>query len=149
MTAGARESLRKTATRLHSVAIHLLRRVRRVDVESGLSPARASALSVLVFGGERTIGELAGAEQVAAPTMTRLLTGLEKDGYVRRTPDPTDGRVTRVSATARGRKVLEAGRDRRVAEVMAILSSLPAADQATIARAVEALERALRGAGGK
>jgi DNA-binding MarR family transcriptional regulator len=148
MTASARESLTKTATRLHSVAIHLLRRVRRVDVESGLSPARASALSVLVFGGVRTIGELANAEQVAAPTMTRLISGLEKDGYVKRSPDADDGRVTRVSATARGKRVLEAGRDRRVAEVMGVLSSLTSSEQATIAKAVDALERALRGDGG-
>jgi DNA-binding MarR family transcriptional regulator len=137
-----------TASRLHSVAIHLLRRVRRVDVESGLSPARASALSVLVFGGVRTIGELAVAEQVAAPTMTRLLAGLEKDGYVRRAPDPDDGRVTRVSATARGKRVLEEGRDRRVAEVMSLLSTLTPTERATIAKAVAALERALRDAAG-
>jgi len=139
---------RETAARLHSVAIHLLRRVRRVDVETGLSPARASALSVLVFGGERSVGELAAAEQVTAPTMTRLVAGLEKDGYVKRSPDATDGRVTRVSATARGRRVLEEGRDRRVAEVLEVLSALTAPEQATVARAVEALERALRSGSG-
>jgi DNA-binding MarR family transcriptional regulator len=80
--------------------------------------------------------------------MTRLLAGLEQDGFVKRSPDPTDGRVTRVSATARGRKVLEQGRDRRVAEVMAVLSTLTESERSTIARAVAALERALRGPAG-
>jgi DNA-binding MarR family transcriptional regulator len=144
MAQNARTGSREVAARLHSVAIHLLRRVRRVDEGMGLSPARASALSVLVFGGERTIGELAAAEQVTAPTMTRLVTGLEKDGYLKRSSDPLDGRVTRVSATPKGRKVLEEGRDRRVAELLEMLTSLSASEQATVERAVALLERALR-----
>lgn len=132
-----------TATRLHAVAIQLLRRVRRDDPVTGLSAPRASALSVLVFGGARSIGELATAEQVTAPTMTRLIAGLERAGYVTRRSDPEDGRVVRVSATARGRRVLEAGRDRRVQHVLAILDQLKPAEVDAIERAVSLLERAL------
>jgi hypothetical protein len=55
----------QVADQLHSAAIHLLRRVRRADVESGISPARLSVLSVLVFGGPQTLGTLARAEQVS------------------------------------------------------------------------------------
>src|ERR687885_1034111 len=89
----------EAADRFHSAAIHALRHVRREDPATGLSAARLSALSVLVFGGPRTLGELAAAEQVRPPTMTTIVRALEDVGYVRRKPDPKDARVTRVSAT--------------------------------------------------
>jgi DNA-binding MarR family transcriptional regulator len=131
------------AARLHSVAIHLLRRVRRTDTRMGLSPARASVLSVLVFGGARTIGELAEVEQVRPPTMTRLVTGLESDGHVVRKADARDGRVVVVQATAKGRRVLERGRDLRVTQIEQLLSRLTPAESDALANAVNALERAL------
>src|SRR4249920_3993420 len=60
------------ADQLHSAAIHLLRRLRVRDRESGVGPAQLSALSVLVLGGgPRSLGELAEAEQVRPPTMSR------------------------------------------------------------------------------
>ena len=93
---------RTVAERLHAAAIHLLRRLRRQDDAMGLTPARASALSIMVFGGRVTIGQLAQAEQVSAPTMTRLVVGLERDGLVRRDDDPHDGRVVWLQATAKG-----------------------------------------------
>src|SRR5207253_1577300 len=83
----------EVADRLHSAAIHLLRLVRREDTASGLTPARLSALSVLVFGGPRTVGELAAAEQVRSPTMSRLVAGMESDGLVERRPSTDDRRV--------------------------------------------------------
>src|SRR5213596_2194991 len=92
---------RSVADRLHSAAIHLLRRLRRVDEAMGLTAARASALSVLVFGGRPvTLGALAQAEQVSAPTVTRLIVRMERDGLVRRAPDPTDRRVVWLHPTA-------------------------------------------------
>ena len=103
----------RVADRLHSAAIHLLRGLRRVDDETGLSAPRLSALSVVVFAGPLTLGELASAEGVRPPTMTRLVTGLEGDGLVVRRGDPADARLTRVVATARGRAVLARGRARR------------------------------------
>ena len=90
------------AERLHSAAIHLLRRLRAEDDASGLTAPRLSALSVLVFGGPRTVGELARAEQVRAPTISRLVAGLERDGLVRRERDPDDARVQRIRATRAG-----------------------------------------------
>src|ERR671934_687532 len=104
----------EAADRFHSAAIHALRHVRRDDPETGLSAARLSALSVLVFGGARTLGELAAAEHVRPPTMTRIVRALEEDGYVRREHDPADGRVVRLHATAEGERVLWAARERRV-----------------------------------
>jgi DNA-binding MarR family transcriptional regulator len=132
---------RAAAERLHSAAIHLLRRLRRADDASGLSAPRLSALSVLVVRGPCTLGELAAAEQVRAPTMTRLVTALEHDGLVTRASDPADGRVTRVSATAEGRRVLAAGRARRVRLLARDMARLPADDHAALVRALAVLER--------
>jgi DNA-binding MarR family transcriptional regulator len=131
------------AGRLHAAAVHLLRRVRQSDVRSGLSGAQGSALSVLVFGGPRTIGELAAAEQVAAPTMTRLITGLEAGGYVRRRVAATDRRSVIVQATAKGRRALERSRRLRVEQVDALLFTLTASERAIVAESVTLLERAL------
>jgi len=107
----------------------------------GLTAARASALSIMVFGGRVTIGQLAQAEQVSAPTMTRLVVGMERDGLVRRDSDPNDGRVVWLEATARGRRILHAGRARRVAALAEDLAGLDPAERATLASAVAILER--------
>src|SRR6266487_2594689 len=87
------------ADRLHSAAIHLLRRVRKQDVASGEGPARLSALSVLVFGGSKTLGELAAAEQVKPPTMSRIVAGLARSRLIEITTDPEDARRMRIRAT--------------------------------------------------
>jgi DNA-binding MarR family transcriptional regulator len=131
----------RVAERLHAAAIHLLRRLRRQDGAMGLSPARASALSIMVFGGRVTIGQLAQAEQVSAPTMTRLVVGMERDGLVRRDSDPADGRVVWLEATARGRRILHAGRERRVAALAGDLAALDESERETLAAAVAILER--------
>ena len=130
----------RTADRLHSAAIHLLRRLRREDAKSGLSAPRLSALSVVVFGGPLTLGELAAAEQVKPPTMTRLVSALEETGLVTREPDANDGRLTRVRATARGRTLLLQGRARRVAALSAEVRALDDADREVVERAVAVLE---------
>ncbi len=132
------------ADRLHSAAIHLLRRLRPEDVASGLSVPRLSALSVIVFAGPITIGDLAAAEQVSAPTISRLVKELEQEGLVTRERDSDDGRIQRVIATARGRRTLEAGRRRRVAKLAHDLAHLPAAERRLLARAAEVLEKLSR-----
>ena len=135
---------RGVAERLHSAAIQLLRRLRRHDIAMGLTPARASALSIMVFGGRVTIGQLAQAEQVSAPTMTRLVVGMERDGLVRREGDPADGRVVWLEATPKGRRILHAGRERRVAALESDLAALDENDRATLAAAVDILERVVK-----
>jgi len=132
------------ADRLHSSAIHLLRRLRREDDASGLPAPQLSALSVIVFGGPVTLGQLAAAEQVRPPTITRLVGVLEEEGLVERETDPDDGRIVRVKATARGTRLLHEGRQRRVASLTASLADLPAKDRATLARALPILERVVR-----
>src|SRR5215831_14650634 len=90
------------ADRLHSSAIHLLRRLRREDDASGLPAPQLSALSVIVFGGPVTLGDLARAEQVRPPTITKVVAALEEAGLVVRDVDTNDRRIVRVNATARG-----------------------------------------------
>lgn len=139
------EATRALAERVHALAIHLLRRVRRADAASGLSAARLSALSVLVFGGARSLGELAEAEQVTAATMSRLVSGLEGEGLVRRERDRSDARRLSVSATPAGRAALEAGRARRVALMSAMLAGLGPDRRGSVLEAVEILEAVLEG----
>ena len=131
------------ADRLHSAAINLLRRVRKVDEAAGLSAARLSALSVLVFGGPTTVGALARAEQVSAPTMSRLLSGLERDGFVARGADEGDARAVRVRATAKGTRVLQQGRQRRVAELVHLLDGLSSEQLRALGSAAEIMEEML------
>ena len=134
------------ANRLHSAAIHLLRRLRRQDEAMGLSQARASALSVVVFGGPVTIGDLAHAEHVSAPTMTRLVIGMERDGLVRRQSDASDGRIVWLKPTTKGTRILHEGRRRRVAALAEQLATLTERDRQTLASASQILERLLRAA---
>jgi DNA-binding MarR family transcriptional regulator len=137
---GATGGLEVLADRLHSVTIRLLRQLRRVDVDSGMSGPRLSALSVVVFGGPVTLGQLAAAEQVRPPTMTRLVRALESEGLVRRRSDVLDARVTWVSATARGRRILQEGRQRRVVALAERLKELNAEEREIVTRAATVLE---------
>jgi DNA-binding MarR family transcriptional regulator len=133
----------EAADRFHSAAIHALRHVRREDPATGVPPAQLSALSVLVFGGPRTLGELAAAEQVRPPTMTRIVQALEAAGLVRRARDPHDARVHRLHATAKGRRVMQRGRERRVANLATLLDRLSPGQIARVNEAAGLVERAL------
>jgi DNA-binding MarR family transcriptional regulator len=129
------------ADRLHSAAIHILRSLRRTDEATGLSPARLSALSVIVFGGPLSLADLAAAEQVRPPTMSKIVGALEEEGLVKRSPDPNDGRAIRLSATATGVRVLERGRRMRVESLTARLQTLDRHEVAALDHAVEIMER--------
>lgn len=130
-----------TADRLHSAAIHLLRRLRMEDDAAGLSAPRLSALSVIVFRGPLSLSALAAAEQVRPPTITRLVQDLERAGLVERLPDATDRRVTRVRATVKGRRLLDSGRRRRVHLLARQLASLSPAERTLLSRATDILGR--------
>ena len=128
------------ADRLHSAAIHVLRRVAREDAASGLGGPALSALSVVVFGGPLSLGKLAEAERVRPPTMTRTVQGLEAAGLVRREQDPDDGRIVNITATARGIDVLQAARTRRVEALGGALEALGEDDLRTLESAVQVLD---------
>ena len=129
----------ETADRLHSAAIHLLRRLRVRDRESGVGPAQLSALSVLVLGGgPRSLGELAEAEQVRPPTMSRIVAGLVRRGKTE------DGRRVRLEATEKGTRILQEGRRRRVESLAQALSSFSKEDREKLREAIEHLEMVIR-----
>ena len=125
-------SLDDTARHLNSAAIHLLRGLRASDRASGLTPARLSALSVLVFGGPCTLGRLAATEDVAAPTMTRIVDGLERLGLAAREAHPESGRHVLVRATPAGTELMQRAADRRVAAIVGALRTMPTVERRAI-----------------
>ena len=128
---------------LHSAAIHLLRRVRQADALSGEGPARLSALSVLVFGGPRTLGDLAAAEQVKPPTMSRIVAGLVRSRLVEVSSDPRDARRRHIRATDKGTRLLQKARQRRIADLAAHLGMLPAEELVRLDHAVDTVRKLL------
>jgi len=131
----------RVADRLHSLAIHLLRRVAKADAASGVTGPRLSVLSVLVLGGgPRTLGSLAQAERVRPPTMTRLIQAMEAEGLVARAPSPDDGRAVRIRATKAGEKLLRDARVRRLAMLRDLMAEVTPAQLTQLERAIEILE---------
>jgi DNA-binding MarR family transcriptional regulator len=139
-TKSSQANVRQLADRLHSAAIHLLRRLRRVDDSTGLTAPKLSALSVIVFGGPITLGDLAKTEQVRPPTMTHLVRELQRADLVRTRTDTEDRRVTRVEATARGSQLLTKGRSRRIGLLAQWLCRLEKSEIDALKNAIDALE---------
>src|SRR5256885_4263783 len=133
------------ADRLHSAAIHLLRRLRIQDLASGIGPAKLSALSVLVFSGQPlSLAELANSEQVKNPTMSRLISAMEQDGLVRITLSKEDARSIQIRPTDRGRTLLLAGKKRRVDSLAHALGSCSQAELDRLNEAIEVLKQVIR-----
>ena len=139
-----RRRAEQLADDLHSAAIHLLRRLRKQDAASGLSPARLSALSVIAFGGPLRISDLARAEQVRTPTVTPIVGALEEQGLIVRETDAKDARAAVLRATPKGQKLMAEGRARRVATLAAQLRALPARDVAVLEKAAALLQKLIR-----
>jgi DNA-binding MarR family transcriptional regulator len=137
-------STSELAGRLHANAIHLLRKVRREDAGSGLNAPRLSALSVVVFAGPLTLGDLAAAEQVRPPTMSRIVAALEMKRLVTRKKSTTDARLTQIYPTLKGRRLLKQGRERRVRVLAAQLVRLDSAHRQALLEAVKILEEVVR-----
>lgn len=134
----------EVADRLHSAAIHLLRRLRVRDQESGIGPAQMSALSVLVFAGPRSLKELAAAEQVRPPTMSRIVAALVQSGLVRAEVVGEDQRKLRLEPTPKGTHVMQEGRRRRVSSLARALSSRSDEQVRQLARAAQMIEELSR-----
>jgi DNA-binding MarR family transcriptional regulator len=134
----------EVADRLHSAAIHLLRFARKQDMLSREGPARLSALSVLVFGGPMTLGQLAATEQVRPPTMSRIVAGLKKSGLAKIDDDARDARRIRVSVTPKGERLLQQARQRRILLLAQLLSGLSEAEVSILREAAEIIEAAIR-----
>jgi DNA-binding MarR family transcriptional regulator len=131
------------ADRLHTAFFHLMRRLRRVDEVSGMTTSKLSALAVIVHSGPLSLGDLASAEQVRAPSMTRIVQELLADGMVTRVPDTEDRRVVRIHATPKGRRALHQGRSGRVALLASWLATLKPAEQTKVEEVAALLESLL------
>jgi len=129
------EELTEAGRRLNSFAIHLLRAMHRVDSESGLTPARLSALSVLHFGGPRTLGRLARDEEVTSATMSRLVDALCELGLAERAPHPDHAGMVVVSATGAGSELMRTAAQRRIEVIAGALGELPARERRSVVQA--------------
>ena len=136
-------NLEEVGRSLHSNAIHLLRHVRTEDSAMGIGPAQASALSVVVFGGPLTLNELAKAEKVRPPTMSRVVEALVKEGLVRRETNRDDRRSVIISPTDKGTRILHEGRNRRERRLIKLLSKLDADEIRCLGKASRILSRIL------
>ena len=132
------------AARLAGLSTVLQRHLSRADAGEGLTRARLSALGLLVLGGPRTLGDLAAAEHVRPPTMTRLIHAMEADGLVARKRNPDDGRSIVIQATPKGVEQLELGRARQIAPLAESISDLDRAERLQLEDAVDILGRVLR-----
>ena len=143
LTASTTSTIENTARALNSTAIHLLRRVRAEDQALGIGPAQASALSVVVFAGPISLNDLAKAELVKPPTMSRIVDALVKGGLVKREANKTDRRAVVISSTAKGTSRIQEGRSRREQVLVGMLKPLKKTDLETLERAVEIIQKIL------
>ncbi len=133
----------RSIERFHHLAIRMLRGLREVDEEAGFSGPRASALSVLVFRGPQSLGELAAAEGVKPPTMSRLVKAMQEEGLVQALTTPHDQRQIRIVASRRGRALMMKGRQRRLDALARLFAGATPREHAALAAVVEMLDRAL------
>jgi len=129
----------RAAEAIHAASIRVLRIVRTEDTKAGIGPAQLSALSILVFLGPKTMGELADAEQVKPPTMSRIVDGLVRQRLAERSTETRDRRSLRIAATPKGKKLLLAGRDRRVRVLAKRLEALNEGNLSVLERAAQML----------
>jgi len=129
----------RAAEAIHAASIRVLRIVRTEDTKAGIGPAQLSALSILVFLGPKTMGELADAEQVKPPTMSRIVDGLVRQRLAERSTETGDRRSLRIAATPKGKKLLLAGRDRRVRVLAKRLEALNEGNLSVLERAAQML----------
>jgi len=127
------------AARLRLSATRLARRLRQ-ESGAGLSPSQQSALAVIANHGPLTLGALADHERVAPPSITKVVSKLECDGLVVRTPDPGDRRVCRVAISPEGSALLEESRRRKTAWLTARISELDPDRQRRLADALDVLD---------
>ena len=129
--------------RFHHLAIRMLRELRAVDEAAGLSGPRASALSVLVFRGPQSLGELANAEGVKPPTMSRLVKAMQVEGLVESATVKHDQRRVRIAATAKGRALMMKGRECRLEALARLFEDATPREIEALERVADLMERSL------
>jgi len=135
-----RDMIEQMAARLQASAVRLAREARRGEESARLGTSRLSALAVLASTGPRSLAELAAADRVRAPTMSRIVEGLVRDGLVTREQVPTNRRTVRITLTPEGRAALDRERKGRVRQLANRLEKLGESEQRALQRGVELLE---------
>lgn len=135
----AQDDSAEVAARLRLSATRLARRLRQ-EAGTGLTPSQLSALASVHNHGPLTLGALADCEQVAPPSITKVVAKLEADGLVEREPDPADRRYSNVQATAAGTELIAESRRRKTAWLTDRIHQLPGPDRARLAAALDVLE---------
>jgi len=128
------------AQQIYVFVQHLGRRLREIDAQAGLTPARFSALASLRFHGSKNVGELALDERVKPPSMTRLVRDMRRDGLIAVSPDPNDGRGVLVRMTPRATRLFDAVRAEKISLVADYLAGLPPYVRDAIRGAFDALD---------
>lgn len=136
-----RMSAAQVAILLREAITRVNRRLRQTRPLGDLTITQISALQSLDAAGALTPRELADAERVQPPTMTRIVGRLEERGLVQRTPHPTDGRQAILAASRSGRELLEEYRRVRDEWLAQRLARLTPDERETVQRAAEILTR--------
>lgn len=126
---------------LRIAIMRLARRLRTERVSDALTPSQLAVLATLMREGSLSPGELAAAERVQPPSMTRILNSLQTAGMVTRAPHPTDGRQVLYETTAAGRTLVTQDRQRRDHWLSQRLSGLTPEQRQTLDRAVPILNQ--------
>ena len=136
------------AEQVYAALVHAAARLRKLDEEIGLSPARFSVLATLRYQGPQRLGELARSEGVSQPTMTQSVHGLEDADLVVRVQDPHDGRGCVVRLTPKGRALVRRARARKIAWIDDVLRGLDREQSVALRHAAAVVdEQALTTAG--
>jgi DNA-binding MarR family transcriptional regulator len=128
------------AVRLRTAVTLLSRRLRQESL-GVLSPTQASSLGMIARLSNPTLGELARAEKMQPPTVTKIISGMEEMGLVEREVDGADRRITRVRLSVEGRRELERVRTLKTAFLVERLGSLEPHELARVSELAELLER--------
>jgi len=113
------------AESLHERFSRLNRQLRSIELPQGMTQERMNALAIIDSRGPISVSALADHERVRPATMSRMISALEADGFVKRLNDKTDGRGVLVATTARGRKAFAHAQQRRLGQLSAALNELP------------------------
>ena len=127
-------------TRLRVAVGRLHRRLAQRST-SELTFAQISALVMVEKYGPIRQGELAAREKVAAPSMTRTVSGLVEAGLVQKIPDPEDGRSCHIVVTEAARTLLENVRTERSAKLAERAARLSPQQYETLVAALPVLEQ--------
>lgn len=127
-----------TASRLALAVGRINRRIR--STRDGLGHGTISTLSSIIRRGPLRPGDVGRIERIAAPTVTRILSDLERRGLIERRPDPSDGRSCLVSATAAGIELVGEARAETAQRAALLLRDLDGEELGRLREALDVLE---------